>query len=164
MSFVWYFSIFWNWSECQCVKSIRQGVQWEEEPNTMLSISFQRVVDLVKWLWMPPAFLSPRFQCTCIAVSRRWLALGSSGGGVNLIQKEGWKHRLFLSHRVRSRGALSCAVQSLLCKYEYVQCSESFIINTECKTWGFKSIFPFVPRKVQFLRLPVVHMMMSTLL
>lgn len=42
---------------------------------------------------------SSRLKCTSIAVSRKWLALGSSGGGVNLIQKEGWKHRLFLSHR-----------------------------------------------------------------
>lgn len=40
-------------------------------------------------------------QCTCIDVSKRWLALGSSGGGLNLIQKDGWKQRLFLTHKVR---------------------------------------------------------------
>ncbi|PIO22440.1 hypothetical protein AB205_0076780, partial [Aquarana catesbeiana] len=38
--------------------------------------------------------------CTCLAVSRRWLALGSSGGGLNLIQRDGWKHRLILTHKV----------------------------------------------------------------
>uniref|UniRef100_A0A9L0SH56 Hermansky-Pudlak syndrome 5 protein homolog n=1 Tax=Equus caballus TaxID=9796 RepID=A0A9L0SH56_HORSE len=47
---------------------------------------------------------SSRLKCTSIAVSRKWLALGSSGGGLNLIQKDGWKHRLFLSHR---EGAIS---------------------------------------------------------
>ncbi|NXU83357.1 HPS5 protein, partial [Xiphorhynchus elegans] len=38
---------------------------------------------------------SCRLKCTCIDVSKRWLALGSSGGGLNLIQKDGWKQRLF---------------------------------------------------------------------
>lgn len=42
---------------------------------------------------------SSRLKCTSIAVSRKWLALGSTGGGLNLIQKDGWKQRLFLSHR-----------------------------------------------------------------
>ncbi|NXW88731.1 HPS5 protein, partial [Alopecoenas beccarii] len=42
---------------------------------------------------------SSRLKCTCIAVSKRWLALGSSGGGLNLIQKDGWKQRLFLAHK-----------------------------------------------------------------
>uniref|UniRef100_A0A8C5L6A0 HPS5-like beta-propeller domain-containing protein n=1 Tax=Jaculus jaculus TaxID=51337 RepID=A0A8C5L6A0_JACJA len=41
---------------------------------------------------------SSRLERTSIAVSGRWLALGSSGGGLDLIQKGGWKHRLFLSH------------------------------------------------------------------
>ncbi|NXO68166.1 HPS5 protein, partial [Phainopepla nitens] len=44
---------------------------------------------------------SSRLKCTCIDVSKRWLALGSSGGGLNLIQKDGWKQRLFLTHKVR---------------------------------------------------------------
>ncbi|NXR43656.1 HPS5 protein, partial [Hippolais icterina] len=43
---------------------------------------------------------SSRLKCTCIDVSKRWLALGSSGGGVNLIQKDGWKQRLFLTHKL----------------------------------------------------------------
>ncbi|XP_062973260.1 BLOC-2 complex member HPS5 isoform X2 [Elgaria multicarinata webbii] len=47
---------------------------------------------------------SSRLKCTCIAVSRKWLALGSSGGGLNLIQKESWKQRLFLTHK---EGAIS---------------------------------------------------------
>ncbi|XP_020666560.3 BLOC-2 complex member HPS5 isoform X1 [Pogona vitticeps] len=47
---------------------------------------------------------SSRLKCTCIAVSRRWLALGSSGGGLNLIQKDCWKQRLFLTHK---EGAIS---------------------------------------------------------
>ncbi|NWS28967.1 HPS5 protein, partial [Polioptila caerulea] len=42
---------------------------------------------------------SSRLKCTCIDVSKRWLALGSSGGGLNLIQKDGWKQRLFLTHK-----------------------------------------------------------------
>ncbi|NXH92735.1 HPS5 protein, partial [Edolisoma coerulescens] len=48
---------------------------------------------------------SSRLKCTCIDVSKRWLALGSSGGGLNLIQKDGWKQRLFLTHKVRVKNA-----------------------------------------------------------
>ncbi|XP_054826717.1 BLOC-2 complex member HPS5 [Eublepharis macularius] len=48
---------------------------------------------------------SSRLKCTCLAVSRKWLALGSSGGGLNLIQKDSWKQRLFLTHK---EGAISC--------------------------------------------------------
>ncbi|XP_061466203.1 BLOC-2 complex member HPS5 isoform X2 [Rhineura floridana] len=47
---------------------------------------------------------SSRLKCTCIAVSQKWLALGSSGGGLNLIQKDSWKQRLFLTHK---EGAIS---------------------------------------------------------
>ncbi|XP_077143256.1 BLOC-2 complex member HPS5 [Ranitomeya variabilis] len=49
---------------------------------------------------------SSRLKCTCLDVSRRWLVLGSSGGGLNLIQKDGWKQRLFLTHK---EGAISRA-------------------------------------------------------
>uniref|UniRef100_A0A8C5MIN8 Hermansky-Pudlak syndrome 5 protein homolog n=1 Tax=Leptobrachium leishanense TaxID=445787 RepID=A0A8C5MIN8_9ANUR len=48
---------------------------------------------------------SNRLKCTCLAVSRKWLALGSSGGGLNLIQRESWKQRLILTHK---EGAISC--------------------------------------------------------
>lgn len=51
---------------------------------------------------------SSRLKCTSIAVCRKWLALGSSGGGLNLIQKEGWKHRLFLSHREGAVSQIAC--------------------------------------------------------
>ncbi|XP_013367359.1 PREDICTED: Hermansky-Pudlak syndrome 5 protein isoform X2 [Chinchilla lanigera] len=51
---------------------------------------------------------SSRLKCTSVAVSRKWLALGSSGGGVNLIQREGWKHRLFLSHREGAISQVAC--------------------------------------------------------
>lgn len=40
------------------------------------------------------------FQCTCLAVSRKWLALGTSAGGLHLIQKEDWKQKLILTHKV----------------------------------------------------------------
>ncbi|XP_077617230.1 BLOC-2 complex member HPS5 isoform X2 [Crocuta crocuta] len=53
---------------------------------------------------------SSRLKCTSIAVSRKWLALGSSGGGLNLIQKEGWKHRLFLSHREGAIFQVACCL------------------------------------------------------
>lgn len=39
-------------------------------------------------------------------MSKRWLALGSSGGGLNLIQKDGWKQRLFLTHKVRMKNSI----------------------------------------------------------
>ncbi|XP_028716121.1 Hermansky-Pudlak syndrome 5 protein isoform X1 [Peromyscus leucopus] len=51
---------------------------------------------------------SSRLKCTSIAVSRKWLALGSTGGGLNLIQKDGWKQRLFLSHREGAISQIAC--------------------------------------------------------
>ncbi|NXL89174.1 HPS5 protein, partial [Alectura lathami] len=51
---------------------------------------------------------SGRLKCTCIAVSRRWLALGTSGGGLNLIQKDGWKQRLFLTHKEGAISRVAC--------------------------------------------------------
>ncbi|KAM8808020.1 BLOC-2 complex member HPS5 [Eudromia elegans] len=53
---------------------------------------------------------SSRLKCTCIAVSRRWLALGTSGGGLNLIQKEGWKQRLFLAHKEGAISRVACCL------------------------------------------------------
>ncbi|XP_032749465.1 Hermansky-Pudlak syndrome 5 protein [Rattus rattus] len=51
---------------------------------------------------------SSRLKCSSIAVSRKWLALGSTGGGLNLIQKDGWKQRLFLSHREGAISQIAC--------------------------------------------------------
>ncbi|XP_056383815.1 BLOC-2 complex member HPS5 isoform X2 [Hyla sarda] len=51
---------------------------------------------------------SSRLKCTCLAVSRRWLALGSSGGGLNLIQRDGWKQRLFLTHKEGAISRVAC--------------------------------------------------------
>lgn len=51
---------------------------------------------------------SSRLKCTCLAVSKRWLALGSSGGGLNLIQKDGWKQRLFLTHKEGAISRVAC--------------------------------------------------------
>ncbi|NXM13214.1 HPS5 protein, partial [Ploceus nigricollis] len=50
---------------------------------------------------------SSRLKCMCIDVSKRWLALGSSGGGLNLIQKDGWKQRLFLTHKLTGLSKVS---------------------------------------------------------
>ncbi|XP_073420192.1 BLOC-2 complex member HPS5 isoform X2 [Dendrobates tinctorius] len=51
---------------------------------------------------------SSRLKCTCLDVSKRWLVLGSSGGGLNLIQKDGWKQRLFLTHKEGSISRAAC--------------------------------------------------------
>ncbi|NXP52666.1 HPS5 protein, partial [Heliornis fulica] len=53
---------------------------------------------------------SSRLKCTCVAVSKRWLALGSSGGGLNLIQKDGWKQRLFLTHKEGAVSRVACCL------------------------------------------------------
>ncbi|XP_068256013.1 BLOC-2 complex member HPS5-like isoform X1 [Nyctibius grandis] len=53
---------------------------------------------------------SSRLKCTCIAASKRWLALGSSGGGLNLIQKDGWKQRLFLTHKEGAISRVACCL------------------------------------------------------
>ncbi|CAB1331819.1 unnamed protein product [Coregonus sp. 'balchen'] len=42
---------------------------------------------------------SGRLKCTCLAASRKWLALGTSAGGLHFIQREGWKQRLILTHK-----------------------------------------------------------------
>ncbi|XP_075945328.1 BLOC-2 complex member HPS5 [Anarhichas minor] len=51
---------------------------------------------------------SGRLKCTCLAVSRKWLALGTSAGGLHLIQKEGWKQRLILTHKEGSIAQVAC--------------------------------------------------------
>ncbi|KAM4689979.1 BLOC-2 complex member HPS5 [Rhinophrynus dorsalis] len=51
---------------------------------------------------------SNRLKCTCLSVNRRWLALGSSGGGLNLIQRDGWKQRLILTHKEGAISRVSC--------------------------------------------------------
>ncbi|KAK6472920.1 Hermansky-Pudlak syndrome 5 protein-like isoform X1 [Huso huso] len=51
---------------------------------------------------------SSRLKCTCVAVSRKWLALGSSPGGLHLIQKEGWKQRLILTHKEGAVCRVAC--------------------------------------------------------
>ncbi|KAM9855043.1 BLOC-2 complex member HPS5 [Aulostomus maculatus] len=51
---------------------------------------------------------SGRLKCTCLAVSKKWLALGTSAGGLHLIQREGWKQRLILTHKEGSITQVSC--------------------------------------------------------
>uniref|UniRef100_A0A8C2GBR8 Hermansky-Pudlak syndrome 5 protein homolog n=1 Tax=Cyprinus carpio TaxID=7962 RepID=A0A8C2GBR8_CYPCA len=45
---------------------------------------------------------SGRIKCTCLSVSRKWLALGTSAGGLHLIQRDGWKQKLILTHKVHT--------------------------------------------------------------
>ncbi|XP_076846999.1 BLOC-2 complex member HPS5 [Brachyhypopomus gauderio] len=49
-----------------------------------------------------------RLKCTCLAASRKWLALGNSAGGLHLIQKDGWKQRLILTHKEGSITQVAC--------------------------------------------------------
>ncbi|XP_053742172.1 Hermansky-Pudlak syndrome 5 protein [Synchiropus splendidus] len=51
---------------------------------------------------------SGRLKCTSLAVSRKWLALGTSAGGLHLIQREGWKQRLILTHKEGSITQVAC--------------------------------------------------------
>ncbi|XP_051004553.1 BLOC-2 complex member HPS5 [Acomys russatus] len=51
---------------------------------------------------------SSRLKCASVAASRKWLALGSTGGGLHLVQKDGWKQRLFLSHREGAISQIAC--------------------------------------------------------
>uniref|UniRef100_A0A8B9RAT0 Hermansky-Pudlak syndrome 5 protein homolog n=1 Tax=Astyanax mexicanus TaxID=7994 RepID=A0A8B9RAT0_ASTMX len=51
---------------------------------------------------------SGRLKCTCIAISRKWLALGTSAGGLHLIQRDGWKQRLILTHKEGSITQAAC--------------------------------------------------------
>uniref|UniRef100_A0A8C1T0M2 Hermansky-Pudlak syndrome 5 protein homolog n=1 Tax=Cyprinus carpio TaxID=7962 RepID=A0A8C1T0M2_CYPCA len=51
---------------------------------------------------------SGRIKCTCLSVSRKWLALGTSAGGLHLIQRDGWKQKLILTHKEGSITQVSC--------------------------------------------------------
>uniref|UniRef100_A0A8C1SNN8 Hermansky-Pudlak syndrome 5 protein homolog n=1 Tax=Cyprinus carpio TaxID=7962 RepID=A0A8C1SNN8_CYPCA len=51
---------------------------------------------------------SGRIRCTCLSVSRKWLALGTSAGGLHLIQRDGWKQKLILTHKEGSVTQVSC--------------------------------------------------------
>uniref|UniRef100_A0A8C1Q3L8 Hermansky-Pudlak syndrome 5 protein homolog n=1 Tax=Cyprinus carpio TaxID=7962 RepID=A0A8C1Q3L8_CYPCA len=51
---------------------------------------------------------SGRIKCTCLSVSRKWLALGTSAGGLHLIQRDGWKQKLILTHKEGSVTQVSC--------------------------------------------------------
>nr|XP_020479199.1 Hermansky-Pudlak syndrome 5 protein isoform X1 [Monopterus albus] len=51
---------------------------------------------------------SSRLKCTCLAASKKWLALGTSAGGLHLIQREGWKQRLILTHKEGSIIEVAC--------------------------------------------------------
>ncbi|XP_027702592.1 Hermansky-Pudlak syndrome 5 protein isoform X1 [Vombatus ursinus] len=72
---------------------------------------------------------SSRLKCTSIAVSRKWLALGSSGGGLNLIQKEGWEQRLLLSHREGAVSQVACCLHDD--DYVAVATSQGFVVVWE---------------------------------
>ncbi|XP_007497072.1 BLOC-2 complex member HPS5 isoform X4 [Monodelphis domestica] len=72
---------------------------------------------------------SSRLKCTSIAVSRKWLALGSSGGGLNLIQKEIWEQRLFLSHREGAVSQVACCLHDD--DYIAVATSQGFVVVWE---------------------------------
>ncbi|XP_039721220.1 BLOC-2 complex member HPS5 [Pteropus medius] len=77
-----------------------------QEPYSHVLAEFETLDPLLSALRLD----SSRLKCTSIAVSRKWLALGSSGGGLNIIQKEGWKHRLFLSHREGAISQVACCL------------------------------------------------------
>uniref|UniRef100_A0A4W4GJI5 Hermansky-Pudlak syndrome 5 protein homolog n=1 Tax=Electrophorus electricus TaxID=8005 RepID=A0A4W4GJI5_ELEEL len=51
---------------------------------------------------------SGRLKCTCLAASRKWLALGNSAGGLHIIQRDGWKQRLILTHKEGSITQVAC--------------------------------------------------------
>ncbi|NXA13177.1 HPS5 protein, partial [Sapayoa aenigma] len=73
---------------------------------------------------------SSRLKCTCIDVSKRWLALGTSGGGLNLIQKDGWKQRLFLTHKVRIKFT-KMGLTLQLCSLPLNCCSQGLVVVWE---------------------------------
>ncbi|XP_069079854.1 BLOC-2 complex member HPS5 [Pleurodeles waltl] len=72
---------------------------------------------------------SQRLKCTCIAVSRKWLALGSSGGGLNLIQKEGWKQRLILAHKEGAISRVACCLHDE--EFVAVATSQGYVVVWE---------------------------------
>ncbi|MCI4382003.1 hypothetical protein PGIGA_G00258540 [Pangasianodon gigas] len=72
---------------------------------------------------------SGRLKCTCLAVSRKWLALGTSAGGLHLIQRDGWKQRLILTHKEGSLTHIACCPHDE--DYIAVATSEGFVVIWE---------------------------------
>ncbi|XP_043915010.1 Hermansky-Pudlak syndrome 5 protein isoform X2 [Protopterus annectens] len=72
---------------------------------------------------------SIRLKCTCISVSRKWLALGSSAGGLHLIQKDGWKQRLILTHKEGAISRVACCPHDE--DYVAVATSQGFVVVWE---------------------------------
>lgn len=74
------------------------------ESNTHVLAEFDCLDPLLSALRLD----SGRLKCTCIAISRKWLALGTSAGGLHLIQRDGWKQRLILTHKEGSITQVAC--------------------------------------------------------
>ncbi|NXO03003.1 HPS5 protein, partial [Rhinopomastus cyanomelas] len=74
---------------------------------------------------------SSRLKCTCIDASKRWLALGTSGGGLNLIQKDGWKQRLFLTHKCFTVTNKMLGHLFLNCICFFNSCSQGLVVVWE---------------------------------
>ncbi|KAM8938756.1 BLOC-2 complex member HPS5 [Pelodytes ibericus] len=72
---------------------------------------------------------STRLKCTCLAISRKWLVLGSSGGGLNLIQRDCWKQRLILMHKEGAICRVSCCPHDE--DYVAVATSQGFVVVWE---------------------------------
>ncbi|XP_053576637.1 BLOC-2 complex member HPS5 [Bombina bombina] len=72
---------------------------------------------------------SNRLKCTCLAASRKWLLLGSSGGGLNLIQRDGWKQRLILTHKEGAISQVACCLHDE--DYIAVATSQGFVVVWE---------------------------------
>ncbi|KAJ6665046.1 hypothetical protein lerEdw1_005277 [Lerista edwardsae] len=85
---------------------------------------------------------SSRLKCTSVAVSRKWLALGTSGGGLNLVQKESWKQRLFLTHK---EGAIS-RVAFCLHDEDYVAVATRNVVGSQK---GFMFLLSIKAEKLQ---------------
>ncbi|XP_015272770.1 PREDICTED: Hermansky-Pudlak syndrome 5 protein [Gekko japonicus] len=99
-----YCTILWVGSYCSaqqsCKRPFLSSVPMVPESYSHVLAEFECLNPLLSALRLD----SSRLKCTSLAVSRKWLALGSSGGGLNLIQKDSWKQRLFLTHK---EGAIS---------------------------------------------------------
>ncbi|KAG8547209.1 hypothetical protein GDO81_028840 [Engystomops pustulosus] len=86
------------------VTSLRPSSMSSPEASSHVLADFDSLDPLLSALRLD----SSRLKCTCLSVSRRWLALGSSGGGLNLIQRDGWKQRLFLTHKEGAISKVAC--------------------------------------------------------
>lgn len=111
---------------------------WCFEADLFITVSPSTFISQIEWgltlcTDMTLYFLRVVFQCTCLAVSRKWLSLGTSAGGLHLIQREGWKQRLILTHKVVCDTILRDTSPGIAAHHKFIKVIPDYLIWPTCQ-------------------------------